>query len=202
MTRNAAMYWATFVADHLPAGDHHQHGDEAVQQDEQHRYSVHAEVVVDVKAGNPGIQLDELHGARARLETGDERNRHEKADGRAEEARSTALANIPVADSKDDEARDDRDPYGKAEPVRRHLFLADERPSEKDEVREQHGNADDHEKRVVIDESGLDQAHHAGEPPDEPRRAVHHQTVYHGDVTEAPQAAGRISWRRPRKNQS
>src|SRR2546427_9692378 len=50
-----------FAADDLPAGDHHQHGDEAVQQDEQDRNAVHAEVIVHVEAGDPGRELDELH---------------------------------------------------------------------------------------------------------------------------------------------
>ncbi len=44
------------LLDHLPARDHHQHGGEAVEQDEQQRDAVDAEVVVDVEGLDPRLR--------------------------------------------------------------------------------------------------------------------------------------------------
>ena len=59
------MYCATRFCDDFPARHHHQHGDEAVQQDERHGDAVHAEVVVDVEAPeSSGASSMELHRRR------------------------------------------------------------------------------------------------------------------------------------------
>src|SRR5262249_62406403 len=48
-------------------------------------------------------------------------------------------------------------------------------------------DADQHRHRILVDEPGLHQAYHAGEPAHHARRAVHHEAVDHGLVAAAPE---------------
>ena len=50
MIRNAALYWPTFLPNDLPASSYHNDGNEGVEDDEQHRDPVDAQVVIDVEA--------------------------------------------------------------------------------------------------------------------------------------------------------
>ena len=50
-----------FLFDHYPAGPDREHGDEAVEQDEQYRDAVDAEQIVDVEPRDPLDGFDELH---------------------------------------------------------------------------------------------------------------------------------------------
>src|SRR3546814_4905222 len=49
------------------SSDLHQHRDEAVQQDEQHRDAVDAKVVIDVELADPRRELDELRSEERRV---------------------------------------------------------------------------------------------------------------------------------------
>ena len=92
-----------------PAGDHHQYGDEAVQQDEEQRDAVDAQVVVDVEALDPAVQLDELHGAGGGIEAAVKRQGDEEADYRADE-RDPAHPRVALAHREHRYAGDDRNP--------------------------------------------------------------------------------------------
>ncbi len=100
--------------DHAPAGDHHQDGDEAVQQHEQQRNPVDAEVVVDVEALDPGPELDKLHRARRGIEAGPQRQRDQETDDGAAE-RDPAHRRIAIAGGEHRHAGDDRQPDGGGE---------------------------------------------------------------------------------------
>jgi hypothetical protein len=67
------------LPDDVPAGDHHQHGGEAVEQDEEQRNAVDSQVVVDVESLDPRLELDELEVARRVVEAGVERQRDGKS---------------------------------------------------------------------------------------------------------------------------
>jgi hypothetical protein len=106
------------VLDHRPARQHHQHGDEAVQQDEQHRDPVHPEVVVDIEVRNPRRKLDELHAGRLGIEAGVERDGHEEAEQRPDQRDGARQGCVAIAARrKDQQAREDRDPDRKTQQV-------------------------------------------------------------------------------------
>jgi hypothetical protein len=99
------------VFHHRPAGDDHQDGDEAVQQQEQHADAVDAQVIVDVEALDPGNQLDELHGAGRSVEPGVERDGDQKAQDRAAQRERALDGRIAIAAGKQDRhARQHRNP--------------------------------------------------------------------------------------------
>jgi hypothetical protein len=108
--------------DHFPAGQHHEHGDQTVEQDEGHRNAVHPEQVPDIEAGNPGQLFDELHAALRRVEPGVQRDRDEEAgdgDGQSQPAyQRTALG----ADGKHQHGAEDGDPDCETQELRIHRF--------------------------------------------------------------------------------
>jgi hypothetical protein len=67
-------------------------GDEGVEHDEKHRNTINPEVVVDVEAGNPGLDFDKLHATIGHIETGPQRDGHEKAGDRTEAGQASAPA--------------------------------------------------------------------------------------------------------------
>ncbi len=101
--------------DHLPATDHHQDGEKAVEQDEQHRQTVHTEVVVDVVLRHPGGELDELHGAGAGIEAEIQRDGHQEAGDGRHQTDHLGQAGIALgAGKQDQDGSDDGNPDGKA----------------------------------------------------------------------------------------
>ncbi len=155
------MYCATRVCDHLPAGPDDEHRHEAVEQDEQHRDAVDAEVIVDVEARDP------LGAARrtasptwtcrnagtAESSRGSRRARPTSAIQRAKPASRSR----PTAEHGD--AGDDRHPDGERQVGRGHRCptLATRRRASSDAPPvEQPEDADDHHERVVVDVAGLD----------------------------------------------
>ena len=86
-----AIKWLTFLMFMMfaltteSARDHHQDGDEAVEQHEQHADAVDPEVIIDVEALDPGQVLDELHARVVQVEAGVERDRHGESDQRADQ---------------------------------------------------------------------------------------------------------------------
>ena len=72
--------------DHLPTCDHHHQVDERRQQHEPQRDTVHAQVVVDIEAGNPGRSLHKLHGSCAQFETLIQGQGDQKTDQRAHQS--------------------------------------------------------------------------------------------------------------------
>ena len=102
--RHAALH-------HRPARDHHQDGDEAVEQHEQHADAVHPEVVVDVEARDPGDVLDELHARVVQVESGVERDRHREADQRADQRQPALHRRVALAARRQhQQPGDDRNP--------------------------------------------------------------------------------------------
>jgi hypothetical protein len=114
--RHAALH-------HRPAGDHHQDGDEAVEQDEQHADAVHPQVVVDVEAFDPGNVLDELHARVVQVEAGVERDRHRESDQRADQRQPALQRRVALAARRQHEQPgDDRDPDCEREEMSVHGF--------------------------------------------------------------------------------
>src|SRR5690606_32106428 len=85
--------------DDRPTRDNDQDGDERVQQHEQHRDAVHPEVVVDAETLDPGLELLELEGARAGVETGEERDRDEETEYGADERQPARDMRVTVGAS-------------------------------------------------------------------------------------------------------
>jgi hypothetical protein len=111
---------ADLVGDHFPMRHDHQHGHEAVQEDQRHRDAVGAQVVVHVEACDPGRVLDELH-RRDRLELRPERDAHQEARDRAHEREPPGGRRLGiVAHGEDRHAEGDGHPDGEREEVRRH----------------------------------------------------------------------------------
>ena len=69
--------------DHLPAGEHDDHRDEAVKDYEEHRDPIHAEVIIDVEARNPGGEFNKLHGRCRHVKTRIERKSDDEAGNRS-----------------------------------------------------------------------------------------------------------------------
>jgi hypothetical protein len=85
-----------FLLDHFPASENYQHGGETGEQDEQHGNTVHADMVVDVEIGNPGSRFDELHAWLQRIEMRIQRQRHGKAQHRADQGHPARQRRIAV----------------------------------------------------------------------------------------------------------
>ena len=101
--------------DHFPAGDHHQRREKAVEQDEQHRNAVHAQMVMDVEAADPVLQLDKLHVAGRSVEAGIQRQRHQKAEDGADQCDTARHLRIAIITRRQDQqAEGYRQPDGNA----------------------------------------------------------------------------------------
>ncbi|ABA50247.1 hypothetical protein BURPS1710b_1447 [Burkholderia pseudomallei 1710b] len=99
------------LGDHLPAGDHDDYRDERGQHDEPHRDAVDAQVIRDVETLDPRRLLDELQRGGARIEAGDQRDRHGQARQRADQRDPARRARMLVGtDREHDEAENDRQP--------------------------------------------------------------------------------------------
>ena len=106
--------------DHFPARPHDQHRDEAVQDDEEHRNAVDAQVVEDVEIRNPFPALDELHRRCRLVEMRVQRDRDQEAGQRPGQRGPARLPRILVASQHEHgDARDDGHPDGERQ-VRRH----------------------------------------------------------------------------------
>ena len=127
------------VVDLRPAGDHHQHGDEAVQQHEQHRDAVDAEVVVDTEALDPGKVLHELHSRILQIKSRVKRDRHQEAQDRTHQG---SPACITLAEGEHQHAGKHRDPDGQRQ---EHLVF------QKPECKNHHSRQ--HHRRVAVDHS-------------------------------------------------
>ena len=77
---------------------------------EQQRDAVDAEVVVDVEALDPRLQLHELEAGRRRVEAGVERQRDQEPEHRADERDPARAARVVAAGGEHREAGDDRHP--------------------------------------------------------------------------------------------
>jgi hypothetical protein len=89
------------LLNHLPARQHDQHRREAVQQDQQQRYAVYPEVVVDAERFDPRLQLDELEAARRSVEADVERNRDQEAQHGARERDDAGNLSVPVGSGRE-----------------------------------------------------------------------------------------------------
>ena len=101
--------------DHLPSGQHHQHGDECGQRDEEHRNAVDPEVILDAKARDPVVPLDELELRRRGVEIKHQRQRNRQARQSADAREASGQRRVTVAASGEHhQARQYRHPDGKA----------------------------------------------------------------------------------------
>ena len=157
-----------------------------VEQDQQQRDAVDAEVVVDVEGLDPRREFDELHAVARRNRTGIERQRHQKPAPRRP-ARASARAGVAVgAGGKHRDAGDDRHPDDRTQQAQRPLTCAS---ASREPEREQHEHADDHRERVVVDEAGLELRAIWRGPAHHTRRAVDEKAVDDGHVADLPQSA-------------
>ena len=68
------------ILNHPPSGDHHQHGNQGIEQYEQHRNAIDAEVIADHETLNPARLFDKLHPRREAVELEKQR----QGDGKAQ----------------------------------------------------------------------------------------------------------------------
>ena len=102
--------------DDHPTGPDGEHGDEAVEQDEEDRYSIDAEEVIDAEARDPFDRLDELHLGGAKRELRIERNRYRESGDSADERQPARRGRVAVAvDREHEKSGDDRYPDRQAQ---------------------------------------------------------------------------------------
>ncbi len=68
------------LLDHFPARQHHQHGNEAIQHQEQYRYAVHTQVIVHREEFDPRRFFDKLHGRLGAVKISDQWQGHQQAE--------------------------------------------------------------------------------------------------------------------------
>ena len=106
--------------DHDPRRPDDKHGDEAVEQHQEHRDAVDAQKIVDVESRNPLDSLVELHLRGAELEVRIQRDRDRESRDCADQRQPARRGGVAIAiERQHKQARDDRDPDGEAK-VRNH----------------------------------------------------------------------------------
>ena len=96
--------------DHFPPGEHHQHGGQAVEQDQQQRHAVDAEVVIYVEARDPRREFLKLEVSRRAVELRPQRQRDNQAGHRADQREHARSVRLPVTHDEHHAAGDDRHP--------------------------------------------------------------------------------------------
>ena len=92
--QEGAVVLVRSVFDDLPAGQHHDDGDEGRQGHKPHRDAIDTQVVEDIEALDPGRLLDELHRGSAVVKARHHRDGDEEADDRADQGDPAGRAAI------------------------------------------------------------------------------------------------------------
>ena len=84
------------LLNHLPTGQHHHQGDEAVQNHQQHRNSIYAQSVVDVEHRNPAVEFSKLIAAVQAIKLRKQRQRYQKAGQSADKGQHSGNTGTAV----------------------------------------------------------------------------------------------------------
>mmetsp|Transcript_15026 Transcript_15026/g.35416 ORF Transcript_15026/g.35416 Transcript_15026/m.35416 type:complete len:1189 (-) Transcript_15026:477-4043(-) len=181
--------------DDLPGRDHDDHGDEGGQRHEPHRDAVHAQVVADIEALDPGLVLDELHRRRRGVEARNQREGDEKTRQRRHQRHPAHRGGLFVTaqcqqqGAADDGQENRKTQHHSCSPPRSGpeqgpelgLDIRPERPGH------QPHDAEDHDEGVPVQIAGLHAAHQARDAADRTGRAVDDQAVDQAGVTALPE---------------
>ena len=103
------------VLNHLPAGDHHEDGDEGGQQDQRHGDAVHAQVVVDVEASESRGRAPRTASPPSWHRTAIQRDADQEGQDRHGQGQRLGASGVVVTHEQHRDAAEDRQPDDKAQ---------------------------------------------------------------------------------------